>query len=201
MRVRTSVVIGKPAATLWPLLCDSRMDPRMPCFFRLGIPKPVECRLPDGEGRAGARRECVSQRAVVHQRITAWEPARRLQFHMEDTNLHFRPCVSALREEFLLEPLDSERTRLTRTTDLTTTGVFPWAKAMIMAVGLKCVHRYVFRNWARPGERPLKHSSAAPPPLARAAWDGPAGQAEVCFRPPLRQPAAVPHHGSSQSSC
>jgi hypothetical protein len=151
MRVRTSVVIGKPAATLWPLLCDSRMDPRMPCFFRLGIPKPVECRLPDGEGRAGARRECVSQRAVVHQRITAWEPARRLQFHMEDTNLHFRPCVSALREEFLLEPLDSERTRLTRTTDLTTTGALPWAKAMIMAVGLKCVHRYVFRNWARPG--------------------------------------------------
>jgi len=151
MQVQTSTVIRKPAETLWPLLCGSRMDPRMPCLFRLGIPKPVECRLPDGVGGVGRRRECVSDRGVVHQRITHWEAPRLLRFQMEDTTLYFRPCVTALQEEFLLEPLGSDVTRLTRTTRLAVTGHCPTAKAIIMCAGMKCVHRYVFRNWARPG--------------------------------------------------
>ena len=70
MRVRTSIVIQRPPAEVWPLLCSSKMDPRIPCLFRLGIPKPVECRLPDGAGGVGQRRECVSDRGVIRQRIT-----------------------------------------------------------------------------------------------------------------------------------
>jgi hypothetical protein len=149
MRVRTSTVIHKPAEAIWPLLCGSKMDPRMPCFFRLGIPKPVECRLPDGVGGVGQRRECVSHRGVIHQRITHWEAPRRLRFHMEDTTLYFRPCVSAIAEEFVLEPLGPEVTRLTRTTDISVTGLCQTAKSAVMCAGMKCVHRYVFRNWAR----------------------------------------------------
>ena len=149
MRVRTSVVIAKPPEEVWPLLCSSKMDPNIPCFFRLGIPKPVECRLPDGRGGEGARRQCVSNRGVIHQRITHWQENEILRFQMEDTTLYFRPCVTGIVEEFVLEPVGTDSTRLTRSTDLSVSGRVKFAKALVMCAGMKCVHRYVFENWAR----------------------------------------------------
>ncbi len=149
MRIRTTAILPAPPAAIWPLLCASKMDPAIPCVFRLGIPKPVECRLPDGQGGVGAERQCVSRRGVVRQRITHWQEPALLRFRMEDTTLYFRPCVTALEEEFALEPTAGRRTRITRTTRLATTGCGAFAKALIMGAGLKCVHRYVFKNWAR----------------------------------------------------
>jgi len=149
MRVRTSILINKPPAEVWPLLCSSRMDSRVPWLFRLGIPKPVECRLPDGAGGVGARRQCISDRGVIHQRITHWEEQRLLRFEMEETTLYFRPCVTAILEELTLEPVEYGRTRLTRTTDVTVSGAVSFVKALVLSMGIKCVHRYVFKNWAR----------------------------------------------------
>jgi hypothetical protein len=148
-RIRTSCIIDRPAEVIWPLLCSSKMDSRIPCAFRFGIPKPIECRLPEGEGGVGRERQCISNRGVIHQRITCWDESRCLRFEMEDTNLYFRPCVRAIGEEFILEELGPSRTRLTRTTTLTVSGVGRAFKAAVMAAGLKCVHHYVFRNWQR----------------------------------------------------
>jgi hypothetical protein len=125
------------------------MDPRIPCFFRLGIPKPVECRLPDGTGGVGSRRQCVSDRGVIHQRITHWQEAQVLRFRMEDTTLYFRPCVNGIIEEFVLEPVGSDSTQLTRTTEFNVTGAGRSIKGLVMCAGMKCVHRYVFKNWSR----------------------------------------------------
>ena len=71
-----------------------------------------------------------------------------LRFQMEDTTLYFRPCVNAILEEFVLEPIGSGSTRLTRTTEISVTGIGSYAKALVMCAGMKCVHRYVFKNWA-----------------------------------------------------
>lgn len=149
MRVRTSIVIDRPAAAVWPLLCSSKMNPRIPCVFRLGIPKPVECRLPDGPGGVGARRQCISHTGTVQQRITHWQEPEILRFEMEDSNLYFRPCVTAMKEEFVLEPVNGESTRLTRTTEIQASGIASSLKALMMCAGIKCVHRYVFKNWSR----------------------------------------------------
>ncbi len=147
MRVRTSTVIRRTPEDLWPLLCDSRMDARRSCLFRLGVPKPVECRLPEGAGGEGSRRQCVSDRGVVHQRITCWDAPWRLKFSMEDTNLYFRPCVAEMHEEFVLEALGREETRITRTTKLRARGRCAVLKEWLLWPGLKAVHRYVFGNW------------------------------------------------------
>ena len=149
MRVRTSVTINKPPAEVWPLLCSSKMDPRIPCYFRLGIPKPLECRLPSGVGGVGAERQCISDRGVVHQRITCWEEGRVLRFQMEDTNIYFRKCVTGIFEEFVLEPVGDGQTVVTRTTRISVSGFGGFFKALVMCSGLKCVHLYVFKNWAR----------------------------------------------------
>ena len=68
---------------------------------------------------------------------------------MEETNLYFRPCVTAILEEFVLEPVGTASTKLTRTTDISVTGFASFARSLIMCAGMKCVHRYVFKSWAQ----------------------------------------------------
>ena len=149
MKVTTSAILPKPPEEVWPLLCSSQMDPTIPCLFRLGIPKPVECRLPDGVGGVGERRQCISDRGIINQRITAWERPKNLRFRMEDTTLYFRPCVNSITEEFVLTPGPSSTTQITRTTTIEVTGYARFLKALMMCLGMKFIHRYVFANWSR----------------------------------------------------
>ena len=134
------------------MLFSSRMDraPRCP-VFALGTPRPVECALSDGRGGVGAERECRAATGVVHQRITAWNPGEELAFQMENTDLALARCVDGIDERFTLDsdPAEAIATRLTRTTTVTLRGAFPTAKAAVMYVGLKAVHRYVFASWSR----------------------------------------------------
>lgn len=147
MRVRTTWTIPKPRATVWTLLCSSRMDDGRPCGAWLGIPKPVACRLPAGGG-IGARRQCISERGLVDQRIVVWDEPRRLSFAMESTNLGFGRQVKAIVETFELTEVDAVTTRVTRTTEITLSSPCV-PRAVMIAIGIKSVHRYVFRNWAR----------------------------------------------------
>ena len=143
--VRTRWLMSQAPAELWPALCDSSMEltPRCPVFY-LGAPRPTECRLPDGAGEVGAARQCVSDQGVVRQRITAWEPPARLAFRMAETDLCFARIVERLDDVFELVPHGSG-TRITRTTTVSVRSLF----ALPVWVGLKSVHRFVFRNWQR----------------------------------------------------
>ena len=109
----------------------------------------MECRLPDGSGGVGKRRQCISDSGVINQRITRWEVSSRLQFQMEDTTLYFRPCVNSIIEEFTLTLHGTSKTKIIRATTFNVTGAASWLKGMGMCIGMKFVHRYVFKNWAR----------------------------------------------------
>ncbi|MBU2666790.1 SRPBCC family protein [Actinoplanes bogorensis] len=143
MIVRTRWTMPHTPEQLWPALCDSRVEltPRCPVFC-LGTPRPTECRLPEGHGEVGAARQCVSEQGTVRQRITVWEPPARLAFHMEETDLCFGQIVDGLGDVFELTP-DGTGTRITRTTTVSASRWF----APALWVGLKSVHRFVFRNW------------------------------------------------------
>lgn len=148
MKIRSTVHFAEPPESVWPLLCESRMDTRRCAPFRLGVPKPVACRLPSGRGHEGAERQCVSERGVIRQRILEWSPPHRLRFAMESVEPNFLPGVTDLQETFTLEATGTG-TRLTRTTRLHARGRAACFKAALMSVGLKFVHLYVFRNWRR----------------------------------------------------
>jgi hypothetical protein len=96
----------------------------------------------------GAARQCVSEQGVVRQRITIWEPPTRLAFHMESTNLGFHRFVNTLADVFELEGTGAG-TRITRTTTVTVKGHSAAVLYPALWVGLKSVHRFVFRNWQR----------------------------------------------------
>jgi hypothetical protein len=118
--------------------------------FYLGTPRPVQCRLPDRQGEAGATRQCVSEQGTIEQRITEWTPPSRMAFHMERTDLAFGRYVSELSDTFDLQPIEDGRaTILMRTTHVEVTGRLRWAKHAAVYVGLKTVHRFVFRDWRR----------------------------------------------------
>jgi hypothetical protein len=132
---------------VWPLLCGSSMDRSRPCLFRLGVPKPVECRLPAGAGAVGARRECISEQGRVGQRITRWAPPALLAFEMVETDLFFARYVSAIEEQFELRG-GRGGTEIVRTTKVTLNPATGAVRSLLLWIGLKQVHRYVFRNWA-----------------------------------------------------
>ncbi len=150
MIVRTTVVIAKPPEEVWTLLCNSRMDARVPLPFRFGIPKPVQCRLPSGVGGAGQRRQCISNLGTINQRITFWEDNKTLMFEMIDTDMYFGRYVTSIKERFDLAADDERKTKITRTTEFKVNGRAGIFKSLLIWVGLKNVHRYVFRNWGRP---------------------------------------------------
>jgi hypothetical protein len=147
MRVITTRVLPLPPEDAWRLLWDSRLRlrPLCPVFF-LGAPRPHECALPSGEGGVGAERECRSTEGAVRQRITVWEPPSHLRFHMETTTLGFDRYLDELVDDFVVvaHPAGSS---VTRTTTVTARGRLRWVRYAVVLMGLKSVHRFVFRNW------------------------------------------------------
>lgn len=147
MKLQTSCTFSASPAQLWPLLFHSKMDDRKPCHFLFGLPKPVECRLAEGSGGVGATRECISDKGLIRQTILEWVPEQRLQFEMRETSIYFGPCVDTIIETFVLEPLGHDTTMITRTTRFTLKPRARLWASIPMWIGLKSIHRYVFRNW------------------------------------------------------
>ncbi|HXW67333.1 MAG TPA: hypothetical protein VEL82_05615 [Thermoplasmata archaeon] len=146
--VRTRSRFPVPPSEVWPLLCSSRMDGSTSFLFRLGVPRPIECRLPAGPGGVGRERECVSDRGVVRQRILEWVPERRLSFRMVSSDLALITEVSDLRDTFELAT-ENGGAAVTRTTELVPKRELSSLRRAELFLGVKQVHRYVFRNWKR----------------------------------------------------
>jgi len=148
MVIRTTQLFRSPASIVWPLLCDSQMDGARSLLFALGVPKPVRCRLSDGRGGVGAERECVSVRGVVHQRILEWSPEKRLSFRLERTDLPFWRHVPEMVDVLELVSTSSA-VKVTRSTHLSIQGPLASLRKIVLYLGIKKVHRYVFRNWSQ----------------------------------------------------
>lgn len=151
MQVKTSIHINASKAKIWPLLFGSKMDDKHPCRTLMGLPKPVECKLEDNQGGVGANRLCVSDKGIIKQNILEWKPEELLAFEMKETDIYFGPCVESIIENFQLTTAPKGGTILTRTT------VFKLSKNKLLltptlAIGLKSIHNYVFKNWKKLSE-------------------------------------------------
>lgn len=149
MRVQTTRRLLMSIDETWSRLCRSRMHQPARCpVFYLGVPKPVECRLPDGEGRVGATRECVSDKGSIRQEILVWNAPDELSFRLVETDLIVRHFVAVIEENFRLRALRNGRTEVTRTTTVEMRGGVRRLASPFVRVALMSVHRYVFKNWA-----------------------------------------------------
>ncbi len=151
MKVETTYYFNSQPEQVWPLLLNSNMDSKHPCFLLFGLPKPVRCEL--DQGGVGNKRRCVSDKGLVQQNILVWEPNKKLVFEMEDTTIYFKPYIESIVETFTLEKVRGEKLKVTRTT------VFELSKDKVllsipMWIGLKSIHRYVFKNWVQLSKKP-----------------------------------------------
>lgn len=144
--VRTRRRFSSAPGRVWPLLCNSQMAGATSPLFRLGVPQPIECRLPRGPGGVGAERECVSDQGVVHQRILEWSPESHLSFRMEETSLPFRSHIHEMVDTIDLIPTQAG-VEVTRTTAIRVKGRFQLFRKVMLFLGVKQVHRFVFQNW------------------------------------------------------
>ena len=72
---------------------------------------------------------------------------------MIDSDMFFRTHVRTVVDSFDLEAVATDRTRVTRTTEVVLAGRCRTLKSAAVYLGLKIVHRYVFKNWAAGAER------------------------------------------------
>ncbi len=144
MKITTTIDLSATPEAVFPLLYGSRMSLPAPLLLRATGIEPRACRLVEGRGE-GARRQCLTGTGAMDQRITEWREGEVLAFRMERETIGLR-WVTALADRFTLERT-AKGTRLTRTTDVTLGGMCPCAKALLVYITLKQIHRYVFENW------------------------------------------------------
>jgi hypothetical protein len=142
-----AIDIDAPPERVWPLLCGARMELPPPCWFHLGVPLPRECRLPDGKGGVGARRQCVSSLGCIDQRITTWEAGRRLAFERVEDTIGLGTCLTRMEDAFTLERRPEGMTRLRRLTRFGVRGPCASAKTFVLRLVAARVHRYVLENF------------------------------------------------------
>jgi len=125
------------------------MDDTYPIAFRLGIPKPLSCKVLEGEARIGNTRQCTTDQGYIQQEIVELVENRRLVYQMRDTNVWCRKWVSFLEDTFLLEPEAGERTRVRRITEFRGVKSIPVLSPLALWFSLRQAHRYAAKNWRR----------------------------------------------------
>jgi hypothetical protein len=123
---------------VWPLLCGAVMTLPPSLLFRLGVPRPVECRM----GSDGETRECATSRGRVRQRILERRAPEFLSFERTGDTAGLRCWVRSMKDTFRLEEIVGGM-RLTRRSELAPRF---WARPFLW-IALPVIHRYVNRNF------------------------------------------------------
>jgi hypothetical protein len=150
----SSVDIGAGRERVWPLLCRATLTLPAPLLFRLGLPRPVACRL----GKDGRTRECVTDRGRVVQRIVERRAPERLAFERVSDTAGLERWVRSMKDTFILEELEGGM-RLTRRTEIAPRV----CAGPLLRIALPVIHRYVNRNFKLLAEN-VSSVPEAPPP-------------------------------------
>ncbi|MBP0617059.1 SRPBCC family protein [Jiella mangrovi] len=163
MRLHSEWVFPCEPEDIWPHFTKARMDDTRPLMFCFGIPKPMSCKVLEGEASVGRTRQCTTDRGTIDQRILVFEPNRRLAYRMIASTVWCRNWVGHLEDEFTLTPLGGGQTRVERTTTFEARGMLRIIRRLGLLIALKQAHAYAARNWRRLAqERQDKASDQAP---------------------------------------
>ncbi len=149
MRIRSSWIFDCSPDQIWPHFLHARMDDRRPLLFRFGIPKPMSCKVLEGEAKVGNTRQCNTDLGTINQRILICDVNRKLRYRMQESTVWCGDWVDVLEDEFTLTPLDGNRTRVERKTEFRSKGRFRLLKQLGMWLALVQAHRYASSNWRR----------------------------------------------------
>ncbi|MBB1624271.1 hypothetical protein [Achromobacter sp. UMC71] len=134
---------------IWPHFLHARMDDTRPLLFRLGVPKPISCKVLEGVAAVGNTRQCTTDRGTIDQRILILQPNARLRYQMQKSTVWCAGWVGTLVDTFELRAIPGQGTEVRRTTQFEAAGALRWAKQLGLWAGLRQAHAYASRNWRR----------------------------------------------------
>lgn len=149
MKIQSSWVFDCCPEDIYPHFFCASMDDTYPIAFRLGIPKPLSCKVLEGEPEVGNTRQCTTDRGYIRQEIVELEQNRKLVYRMRETNVWCRNWVSFLQDTFLLELIGDDKTRVRRTTEFKGVMSIPIVSTLALWFSLRQAHRYAAKNWRR----------------------------------------------------
>jgi hypothetical protein len=143
--VTSVVTLDASAEEVWSaLLAPDDVSANRPLLLRMGLPVPLRCSL-EGTG-LGARRTCYFDSGVIEERVTRWEPARRLDFQIVRSTLPGRHWLGFESASYIMEELDPRQTRVTRMTTITSKLCPAWYWRHFEHMGVDAEHRYLFES-------------------------------------------------------
>lgn len=149
MKIKSSWVFDCLPEDIYPNFFHSKMDDTYPLSFRLGIPKPLSCKILEGEPKIGHTRQCTTDKGYIRQNIVELEENRKLVYEMKESNVWCKNWVSFIKDTFMLEPLGDNKTKVTRITVFFGVKHIPVLSTLALWFSLRQAHKYASKNWRR----------------------------------------------------
>ena len=149
MQLHSTWIFNCAPHHIWPHFLHAKMDNTKPLLFRLGVPKPVSCKVLEGPGALGNTRQCTTDRGTIDQRILDYVPNQKLRYRMIASTVWCQHWIGKLEDEFTLVPVGENATRVERRSDFTADGWLAPIKQLALWLALKQAHRYASKNWRR----------------------------------------------------
>jgi hypothetical protein len=149
MKIESSWIFDCNPEDIYPHFFCATMDDTYPIAFRLGIPKPLSCKVLEGEPKIGNTRQCTTDNGYIQQNIVELVENTKLVYQMKDSNVWCKNWVSFLQDSFILEAIGDNKTKVTRITEFKGVIHIPVFSTVALWFSLKQAHRYASKNWRR----------------------------------------------------
>ena len=152
--IASTITIAAPPALVWSALeeIDAIHGPK-PFLMRIGLPVPTMCRM-DGDG-VGAKRTCYFENGYIQERVSLWDPPRRMELEIVHWTLPGRHWLGYQSASYELAPTpDGEATVVTRTTTITSNLRPAWYWRPLEGLGVRTEHDYLLRDVRQRIEQP-----------------------------------------------
>jgi len=149
MKIESTWIFDYLPEDIYPHFFCATMDDTYPIAFRLGIPKPLSCKVLEGEPKIGHTRQCTTDKGYIQQNIVELVDNTKLVYQMKNSNIWCKNWVSFLQDSFILEPVDDDKTLVRRITEFKGVAHIPIFSTIALWFSLKQAHRYASKNWRR----------------------------------------------------
>ena len=147
----TTRLIDASPETTWNCLTElPELSGPKPFLLVIGLPVPTHCTLKTQE--LGGERICVFDQGLMKQRVTKWEPAKRLQVEVTECTLPGRLWLDFVDAGYELTPTSSG-TQVTRTSSIGSRLYPRWYWRPFEDWAVTSEHNYVLDNIQRRAEQ------------------------------------------------
>ena len=134
----------KPQRTWETMVAIDEITGKKPLLLQLGLPVPQYCTI-EGSG-VGAIRTCFFDQGYIKERISVWDPPRRLVMSIVEVTLPGRDWLQFIDASYELSAVDERQTRIRRTTQIASVlrpRVY-WKR--LEALAMQAEHEYLFNG-------------------------------------------------------